>query len=512
MAINVMSDAECGDNKISKTSDSKTSEAKDITLTENVVSSSPSSLASWPWSKTDTEIKKNKKKLGYLLLLEQTKKTLEKIYKDITKLEKKSFELQQELTYYQKKYDARSMYYDKYLLESEEKMSYFHTKAEFYGVEDIDIVTNNDAQQAFLEKLPENIRESQAQVLVYLYSLFIEPLNKKNAADYAEAIMQEYTKKIDHISSQYIKNEQKIEALEVKYADIQIDGTLDAHLSAWQDVSLDDLVASDDVIHQIKKIITMYKNPIYFTDCGIALPKSILFSGSSDTGKTFAAKLLASEIGRKMYHIKAHDLFSEENLDPNAMLYFLFSSIIEKTQETKEPCIIFLDEIEKIIDSMWEYASANQMAITNTIIKNITNIQKSDLDIIILAALVKKNIIDPKLLKYDLFPKQIFFSSMKDEERKNLFTLVFKDSSNDIVQFSPDINMDELIKKTNGFSPEYIKKLVAVAIEDATYALFSDQKKKSVPVIVTQKHLLKNIELLKEESKTKWDTKYLRGK
>jgi ATP-dependent 26S proteasome regulatory subunit len=143
------------------------------------------------------------------------------------------------------------------------------------------------------------------------------------------------------------------------------------------------------------------------------------------------------------------------------------------------------------------------MAITNTIIKNITNIQKSDLDIIILAALVKKNIIDPKLLKYDLFPKQIFFSSMKDEERKNLFTLVFKDSSNDIVQFSPDINMDELIKKTNGFSPEYIKKLVAVAIEDATYALFSDQKKKSVPVIVTQKHLLKNIELLKEESKTK---------
>lgn len=96
----------------------------------------------------------------------------------------------------------------------------------------------------------------------------------------------------------------------------------------------------------------MYNNPTYFTDRGIALPKSILFSGSTDTGKTFAAKLLASEIGRKMYHIKAHDLFSEENLDPNAMLYFLFSSIIEKTQETKEPCIIFLDEIEKIIDSM----------------------------------------------------------------------------------------------------------------------------------------------------------------
>lgn len=495
-----MNDNESGDKNIVKTS-----EVKDTSFTENL-SSSASSLSSWP--KTGAEIKKNKKKLGYLLLLEQTKKKLEKIHSDITRLEKKSENLHQELAYYQKKYDMWSAYYDKYLLESEEKMSYFQTKAEFYWVEDITIITNNDAQQAFLQKVPENVRESQEQVLAYLYSLFIEPVNKTNVVGYIQEMIEVYNKKITQTSSQYTKNEKKIEALEEKYRTIQVDATLDAHLYTWKDVALDDLVASDDVIHQVKKIITMYKNPKYFTDRGVALPKSILFSGSSDTGKTFAAKLLASEIWRKMYHIKAHDLFSEENLDPNAMLYFLFSSIIEKTQETKEPCIVFLDEIEKIIDSMWEYASANQMAITNTIIKNITNIQKSDLDIIILAALVKKNAIDPKLLKYDLFPKQIFFSWLKDTERKDLFALVFKDLSSDVVQFSSDINIDDLVKKTDGFSPEYIKKLVAVAVEDATYNLLSHKTKKSTPSIITQEHLIKNIQLLKQESKTKGDKKY----
>jgi SpoVK/Ycf46/Vps4 family AAA+-type ATPase len=120
-----------------------------------------------------------------------------------------------------------------------------------------------------------------------------------------------------------------------------------------------------------------------------------------------------------------------------------------------------------------------------------------------LAALVKKNAIDPKLLKYDLFPKQIFFSSMKDEERKNLFSLVFDTLRGDFIHFSPDIDIDELVKCTDGFSPEYIKKLVAVAVEDVTYASFSHTTKRSDPAIVTQEHLLKNIELLKQESKMK---------
>lgn len=164
-------------------------------------------------------------------MLEQTKKTLEKIHKDIIKLEKISLELQQEIAYYQKKYDTRSMYYDKYLLESEEKMSYFQIKAEFYGIEDVDLVTNNEIQQAFLAQCPENVRESQEQIFAYLYSLFIEPINKKSSANYAEEMMQEYAKRIDQISSKYIKNEQKIDDLEEKYFNIQIDGNLDAHLS-----------------------------------------------------------------------------------------------------------------------------------------------------------------------------------------------------------------------------------------------------------------------------------------
>jgi len=62
--------------------------------------------------------------------------------------------------------------------------------------------------------------------------------------------------------------------------------------------------------------------------------------------------VLASEIDRKMYHIKAHDLFSENVNNPNEMLYNIFYDITNHVQKTKESCVIFLDEIEQIITSL----------------------------------------------------------------------------------------------------------------------------------------------------------------
>jgi len=252
MTINVMGDAESGDKTVIKKS-----EVKDIGPTENTISSSWSSPVSS--LTTGAEIQKNKKKLEYILLLEQTKKILEKIHKDISKLENKSSQLQQELAFYQKKYDMQSAYYDKYMLEYEEKMSYFEKQTEFYNIDDVNVVVNAEIQQTFLDSFPENTRESQQQILTYLYSLFIEPVNKKEMVNYVEATMKAYTKKITQTSHAYAKNEQKIDDLEEKYISIQTNGMLDAHLYTWKDVFLDDFVASEEIVRQIKKIITLYK-------------------------------------------------------------------------------------------------------------------------------------------------------------------------------------------------------------------------------------------------------------
>lgn len=187
--------------------------------------------------------------------------------------------------------------------------------------------------------------------------------------------------------------------------------------------------------------------------------------GKPETGKTFAAKVFASEIDHKMYHIKAHDLFSEDVIDPNEMLYVIFYTIIDHVQKTKESCIIFLDEIEKIISSMGQYSPAAEKMISNTIIKNIINIQKSGLDIIILAALSDKNQLDERFLKYGLFDNQFFLELPKEDERKRLFQLYIQKAEKraKLKLFDPEI-LDELVKKTDGFSAEYIKQLISVCV------------------------------------------------
>jgi SpoVK/Ycf46/Vps4 family AAA+-type ATPase len=87
--------------------------------------------------------------------------------------------------------------------------------------------------------------------------------------------------------------------------------------------------------------------------------------------------------------------------------------------------------------------------ISNTIIKNITNIQKSGLDIVIIGAVGQKNKIDERFLKYDMFDNQVFLELPGAEERKRLFQINIQKAERraKLKLFDPDI-LEELVKKT----------------------------------------------------------------
>lgn len=119
---------------------------------------------------------------------------------------------------------------------------------------------------------------------------------------------------------------------------------------------------------------------------------------------------------------------------------------------------------------MGERSSTDKIIISNTIIKNIINIQKSDLDIIILAALSQKNKLDERFLKYHIFDNQFFFELPKENERKRLFQLYIKKAETraKLKLFDPDM-LDELVKKTDGRSAEHIKQLVSSSVKEYFY-------------------------------------------
>jgi len=230
-----------------------------------------------------------------------------------------------------------------------------------------------------------------------------------------------------------------------------------------------------------------------------------LFHGESGTGKSFFAKVLASEINRKMYHIKYYDLFSEDITNPNDLLYSIFYNIIERAKTTKEPCIIFLDEIEKIISSIGDYSPDLEQIISNTIIKNITNIQKSELDIIVVAALHKKNSLDQRFSDYALFDNQFFFDKPKAPETKRLFELYIQEveSKSQRQMFDKNIDWDCLVKKTDGFSARYIKQIINVCVKECFFTYIDSQSQQAQQTLITQDIVLSKIDELKNEEKIK---------
>jgi len=256
--------------------------------------------------------------------------------------------------------------------------------------------------------------------------------------------------KIDYLEDEQIAIDDKSVEYEQKLSDLgeniwKINQWyfLDSYQSTKK-VSLDDFVATPTVEKQINYILELNKR-------WLSVPKTILLYWWHNLWKTYTANVLATELHRKMYHIKSCDIKNSEFSDAGAMLDAIFSWAIEK----KEPCIIFLDEIEKF--SKWLEWSIYQDEIENTIRHHISKIKESSLDIMIIWAISDKSKIDTSLMKQDVFSKQIDFEPLWDDRCMLLFQKIMKKKN---LVLWDEVILQETISKLSEKNPEYIKKFV----------------------------------------------------
>lgn len=226
---------------------------------------------------------------------------------------------------------------------------------------------------------------------------------------------------------------------------------LNSYLST-KNVSLDNFVSDPLVEKQIQNIIELNKHwkPI---------PKTILLYWSLNSWKTYAANVLASELWRKMYHIKSYDIFTWWFSDPNAMLDTIFTWAIKK----KEPCIIFLDEIESFAQSY--DGSAYKDLLENTIRHHVSKIRESNLDIMVIWAISDKNKVSKDLFKQDVFSKQIYFTWLTKERSEVLFNKMIKEKG---IKLWDDVNIHKFFEKkikNLSIDHEYMKKIISFAID-----------------------------------------------
>ncbi len=416
-----------------------------------------------------------KKDISYIFKLDATKKKLENINKKIEKFYNKSIDLTAEMAEKNRVYLIFEKSYYETELKYQELLSAFHQSLTLHGLTTIDPVINHVERDTYLKSLAgDTERKNMATLLDGLFVSFLDTGIPKSVCDDLSQKMDALHKDIADLNKQFDANKKLMDQEDINFDQVNTEWLLKSYEMSSMKTSIDDLIAHPQIETQLKKLIAMYTNKSEMIKFWLTVPKGILLVGEPHTGKSFVVRVLASEIDRKVYHIKAHDLFSEDVTDPNEMLYTIFYNIIVHVQKTKAPCIIFLDEIENIISSVWEFNPALEKMIANTLIKNITNIQKSGLDIVVLAALSHKNKLDERFLKYDLFDNQFFFELPQDAQRKRLFTMNIERAEKlaKLALFSPEIvaeMLDELVKKTEGFSAEYIKQLITACVKEYSY-------------------------------------------
>ena len=225
---------------------------------------------------------------------------------------------------------------------------------------------------------------------------------------------------------------------------------LNSYLST-KNVSFDDFVSTPLIEKQISHIIETNKK-------WLPIPKTILLYWKPNLWKTFAANVLASELWRPMYHIKSYDIFTWWFSDPNHMLDTIFNSVIKK----KEPCIIFLDEIENF--AQWYDGSPYSNLIENTIRHHVSKIKESNLDIIIIWAISEKIKVSPNLLKQDVFSKQIYFDTLPESRCADFINKIAQE---DNITIWNDVDITKLVNnlKEGERNQEFLKKLINMAID-----------------------------------------------
>ena len=207
------------------------------------------------------------------------------------------------------------------------------------------------------------------------------------------------------------------------------------------DVHFSDVAVSNEVKEELTEIIDFLKYPDKYTSIGAAIPKGILLSGASGTGKTLLARAVAGEAGVSFIAMSGSE-FDDKYVGVGASrVRDLF-----KNAKNNAPCIIFIDEIDAVgqkrkdSENRWGVQTINQL---------LTEMDgfESNANIIVLAATNRPESLDPALLRPGRFDRRINISLPDVQEREEILRIHGKNK-----KFMDNVNFKSIALNTAGFS------------------------------------------------------------
>ena len=230
-------------------------------------------------------------------------------------------------------------------------------------------------------------------------------------------------------------------------------------------VRFTDVAGLNEEKEEVKELIDFLKNPKKFQKLGARIPKGVLLVGPPGTGKTLLAKAVAGEANVPFYYISGSD-FVELFVGIGA------SRVRDMFKQAKQsaPCLIFIDEIDAVGRQRGTGLGGGHDEREQTLNQLLTEMDGfgANEGIIIIAATNRPDVLDPALLRPGRFDRQVTVSLPDQREREAILKVHAKDKV-----FSDDVNLENLSKRTPGFSGADLENLLN---ESALLAVRRDKK------------------------------------
>ncbi|RLT40924.1 MAG: ATP-dependent metallopeptidase FtsH/Yme1/Tma family protein [Chloroflexi bacterium] len=217
-------------------------------------------------------------------------------------------------------------------------------------------------------------------------------------------------------------------------------------------VSFADVAGSDEAKQELQEIVEFLKEPQKFAALGARIPKGVLLVGPPGTGKTLMAKAVSGEAGVPFFSISGSE-FVEMFVGVGA------SRVRDLFEQAKKnsPCIIFIDEIDAVGRHRGAGLGGSHDEREQTLNQILVEMDgfDTDVNIILIAATNRPDILDPALLRPGRFDRRVTMDAPDVKGRRAILDVHIKGKP-----LATDVNLDVVAKQTPGFVGADIENLV----------------------------------------------------
>jgi len=220
------------------------------------------------------------------------------------------------------------------------------------------------------------------------------------------------------------------------------------------EMTLDDLVLTDDQENEIHKIVKAIEHRDYLAEIGLREIGKLLFVGPPGTGKTSVARALARDLDLPFVEVKL-SMITSQYLGETA-------KNVDKTFEVAKrlsPCILFMDEFDFVAKTRSSDEHAAIKRAVNTLLKSIDEISLIQDDVLLIGATNHPDQLDAAAWRR--FDEIVNFPKPDLGMRADILSIVTRRM--DVEGFDPV----ELAEATEGLTGSDLRLVLREAVLDA---------------------------------------------